>query len=203
MTERTVKPGNKPAREGPEQPASPIHAAPKQPLAREAWKEFADRLVPALVGLEEDEFLVLTIKGTNRYVQFVDQGAYGMRAEAVSDYYLPEDEHLSEEDYAALMRLGWNAPTNLPDQFGHKADGSPNYFLDLARPVSYLDVAVLAVHTLANVYGASHPGRLEYDAKSMDGMSIRFPHLPVRRRPAPPRGSSESRSVRASTIPMP
>jgi hypothetical protein len=179
-----MKPHSKPEAKGPEEGRSPIHAAPKQDSSPEAWSRFADRLVNALVGLEEDEYLVLSLKGTNRYVQFMDQGAYGMRVEAVSDYYLPEDEHLTEKDYAALMKLGWNAPTNLPDQFGHKPDGSPNYFLDLARPVPYPDVAVLAILTLTNVHGATHPGQLEYDAKSTDGASIRFPHLPIRRRPA-------------------
>ena len=52
-----------------------------------------------LAALEEDEHLLLQVKGTNRYVQFMDQGGYGMRAETVSDYYLPEDEHLGEVDY--------------------------------------------------------------------------------------------------------
>lgn len=183
MSEKTTRPRSKPAPSGPEEPQSPIHDAPRQPLARDAWKEFADRLVPALIGLEEDEYLVLSIKNSNRFVQFMDQGRYGVRVEAVSDYYLPDGEHLSEQDYDRLMKLGWSAPTNLPDQFGHEPDGSPNYYIDLDRPVSYPDIAVLAVLTLANVYGAGHPGQLEYDAHSVDGTSIRFPHLPIRRRP--------------------
>ncbi|MBL0143810.1 MAG: hypothetical protein IPP91_17315 [Betaproteobacteria bacterium] len=184
MTAKTMKPRNKPAPKGREEDCSPIHAAPKQDSAREAWSHFADRLVHTLIALEEDEYLILSVKGTDRYVQFMDQGAYGMRMEAVSDYYLPEDEHLTEEDYATLMKLGWSAPTNLPDQFGRKADGSPNYFVDLARPIPYADVAVLAVFTLSNVHGATHPGQLEYDAKSTGGTSIRFPYLPIRRRSA-------------------
>lgn len=182
MTETTAKPGSKPAHEDPALAQSPIKAAPKQESAQEAWKEFVDRLVTALVTLDEDEFLVLAIKGTSRYVQVMDQGSYGIRMETVSDYYLPEDEHLTEEDYAALMKLGWCAPTQLPDSIGGGADGSPNYYLDLARPVPYGDVAVLAARTLANVHGAAHPGCLEYDARSTAGMSIRFPHLPIRRR---------------------
>jgi len=182
MTEKTANPRSKPARETPPPAPSPIESAPKQERAQEAWKEFVDCLVGALVSLEEDEFLVLGIKGTSRYVQIMDQGAYGIRMEAVSDYYLPEDQHLSEEDYAALMKLGWRAPTQLPDAIGGGADGSPNYYLDLARPVPYGDVAVMAALTLDNVHGAAHPGCLEYDARSTRGMSIRFPHLPIRRR---------------------
>ena len=183
MSEKTTQPRSRPAPGGREKPRSPIHGAPRQRPARDAWKAFADRLVPALVGLEEDEYLVLAIKNSNRFVQFMDQGRYGVRVEAVSDYYLPDGEHLGEQDYDTLMRLGWRAPTNLPDQFGHGPDGSPNYFVDLDRPVAYPDVAALAVLTLCNVYGAGHPGQLEYDARSLDGTSIRFPHLPIRRRP--------------------
>ena len=188
MTEKTTTPRSETVPAVPPEPQSPIDAAPKQPLAKDAWSQFAERLIPALVGLEEDEFLVLTVKGGNRFVQFMDQGGYGLRMEAVSDYYLPEDEHLTEDDYATLRKLGWKAPTTLPDAFGHEADGSPNYHLDLARPVPYDDVAILAVMTLANVYGARHPGNLEYDARSVEGASIRFPHLPIRRRVEPARG---------------
>ena len=184
MTEMTAHPRSKPARENPAPAPSPIEAAPRQESAQEAWKQFVDRLVSALVSLDEDEFLVLAVKGTGRYVQLMDQGAYGIRMEAVSDFYLPEDEHLSEEDYAALMKLGWCAPTKPPDQVAGGADGSPNYFLDLARPVPYGDVAVMVARTLANVHGAAHPGCLEYDARSTGGLSIRFPHLPIRRRVA-------------------
>ena len=95
----------------------------------------------ALAALEEDEHLLLQVKGTNRYVQFMDQGGYGMRAETVSDYYL-----------------------------------------DLARPLPLEDLAVMAVLTLIHVHRASHPGELEYEARSSEGMSIRFPHLIIRRR---------------------
>lgn len=170
----------KPARE--RKPTHPLASAPRQPLTSEAWKEFADHLMTALIGLEEDEYLILQVKGSNRYVQFMDQGRYGMRMETVSDYYLPEDDHLTEEDYRLLMTLGWHAPTQVPGTAGHDPDGSPNYYLDLAHPVPIPDMAVMAVMTLANVHGAGHPGGLQYDARSTEGMSIRFPHLPIRRR---------------------
>jgi hypothetical protein len=181
MTENTTKPrSRKPPRQAPGR--SPIESAPRQPLATEAWKEFADRLVGALVALEEDEFLVIRVKGTNRYLQFMDQGNYGMRVETVSDYYLPEDDHLREEDYLLLMKLGWHAPTQVPGTSVEDIDGSPNYHLDLARPLPLQDVAMMAVMTLVHVHRAGHPGRLEYDARSIEGMSIRFPHLLIRRR---------------------
>lgn len=181
MTENTTQPRE---RKAPRQrPArSPIESAPRQPAAEEAWTQFTGRLVMALAALEEDEHLLLQVKGTNRYVQFMDQGGYGMRAETVSDYYLPEGEHLGEADYRYLMKLGWHAPTLVPGTSVEGADGSPNYYLDLARPLPLDDVAVMAVLTLIHVHRASHPGELEYEARSSGGMSIRFPHLIIRRR---------------------
>ncbi len=121
------------------------------------------------------------MKGSTRYVQFMSQGAFGMRAESVSDFYLPEDDHLGQEDYHQLLRLGWHPPTTLPREFGHDFDGSPNYFLDLAQPVAVEDLAVMAVLTLIHVHAAGHPGRLEYWAQSTESTSIRLPHLGIRR----------------------
>lgn len=179
MTEKTAKPKY---RKPPRPSKSPLHSAARQPVTPDAWRQFADRLLVTLCALEEDEFLVLQVKGSDRYVQIMDQGAFGLRAESVSDFYLPEDDHLGEEDYRILMNLGWHAPTRLPEFFGHDFDGSSNYYLDLARPVSVEDVAVMAVLTLIHVHRAGHPGRLEYDARSLAGQSIRLPTLGIRRR---------------------
>lgn len=179
MTENLAKPKRtRPARRPPFR--SPIDAAPRQPDTPEAWKQFAGNLVAALRALEEDDYLILKVKGTNRFVQFVSQGAFGMRAESVSDFYLPEDEHLSQEDYHQLLRLGWRPPTQMPREFGHDFDGSPNYFLDLAQPVAVEDLAVMAVLTFIHVHAAGHPGRLEYRAQSTEGTLIRLPHLGLR-----------------------
>ncbi len=125
----------------------------------------------------------MNIKGTNRYVQFAAQGASGMRVEAVSNYYLEDAEQLSDVHHKLLLKLGWRAPTNLPDEFGHKPDGSANYFLDLARPVPFGDVARLAVDTLRGVHRAEHPGDLEYQAFDNAGAVIKLPNLGIHRRP--------------------
>ena len=79
------------------------------------------------------------------------------------------------------MRYDWEAPTNLPDEFGHRPDGSPNYFVDLADPVPLDELAALAVATLADVHGAMHPNALEYSTGGGDNRSIRFPNLEIRR----------------------
>jgi len=149
-----------------------------QPTAKRAWVDFTDNLAVALEALDEDEWLILSVKNSNRFVQFAAQGSRGMRAEATSDFYLPEDQHLTQEQYTMLLEIGWNAPTNLPDQLelgGLKPDGSPNYFLDVARPVPFDLMANLAVITLEVVFGAGSPGRLEYEASGDNNVSIRFP----------------------------
>lgn len=80
--------------------------APRQARAVDAWKRFAYELASALRGLEEDEWLVLSVKRRNRFVQFMNQGGAGFRAEAVSDFYLEDGDHLSEHDRGALLELG-------------------------------------------------------------------------------------------------
>jgi hypothetical protein len=158
-----------------------LAGARRQPTAANAWAQFTKALAGALDELEEDEWLVLAKKGSNRFVQFMNQGDSGFRAESVSDFYLGDDERLSECDRRTLLDLGWDAPTRLPDAFGHAPDGSPNYFLDLAPPIPLLELAALAVTTLIRVHGAWHPNELEYSTGSRDRRSIRFPGLRIRR----------------------
>jgi hypothetical protein len=155
-----------------------------QPLSDEARKAFTHELPVALEALEEDEFVIVTLKYANLFVQFLCQGSFGMRIEAISNLYLPEDKHLSPEQSTRMLELGWNGPTALPDELeagGMKADGSPNYFLDVARPVPYDVIAQLGTATLRDVFGAPHRGALEYQALGTGNLSIRFPNLGIRR----------------------
>ena len=170
--------------DSPTPPAASLHWLRSiQPTTAEAWDRLGDHLSVVLDALEEDEYLILMVKRSSYFVQFAGQGALGLRVEAVSSFYLPERETLSEAQHEALLKLGWHAPTKLPDLPGieHEPDGSPNYFLDLASPVDAARVAVIATNTLRHVFGASHPGRLEYRAFAEDGTSIRFPTLGIRR----------------------
>ncbi len=144
------------------------------------WHDFTQRLSLALHALDEEEFLIVSIRGTNLYVQFSEQGLLGMRAEATSSYYLPEHETLDDRQHAALLRLGWRAPTNLPEGIGpHETEGSPNYFVEIEPPVEHDRLAVQAVATLALVFGATGPDRLEYQAFVEDGTQILFPELGI------------------------
>ncbi len=151
--------------------------------SRNSWSEFTDHLAEALACLENNEYLVLSKKGTSFYVQFAVYDHSALRAEAVSNGYLAGENRLSLVDCAKLLGLGWNRPTHLPAADGPAKDphGSPNYFLDFEAPVSYGSVAALAARTLQYVFGASDPRTLEYKAFSREGSSIRFPHLRLAR----------------------
>jgi len=158
-----------------------LRDAPRQLRTADAWKLFTCELATAMRELEEDEWLVLSDKTRNRFVQFMNQGGAGWRAEAVSDFYLEDGDRLSEDDHAALLALGWSAPTRLPDEFGHHPDGSPNYFVDLANPVPLEELAALAVSTLAGAHRVGHPNDLEYATGGRGNVAIRLPNLGIRR----------------------
>lgn len=158
-----------------------VGMTPKQKQLYEAWVGLGGKLAQALRVLEEDEYLIIGIKKTNRFVQFAGQGAHGMRVETVSNYYLQEDERLGEKEHAVLLKLGWQAPSNLPDEFGHEPVGSPNYFLDLEQPLEFEAIAALAVNTLLGPLDADTPLDLEYSSFAESGESIRWPTLGLRR----------------------
>ena len=158
----------------------PRDSATRQASAMDPWIEFTGKLLLALQSLEQDQWLVLAVKETHRYVQFYADGSDGVRAESVSGYYLPEGDHLDEDACKTLLELGWHVPTGIPDQPGHDPGGSPNYFLKLPQSVPLKDVAVLGVLTLTKVHGAENPGQLEYSASSNSRQSICLPQLGIR-----------------------
>jgi hypothetical protein len=152
------------------------------PLTDQTWWQFRVRLAAALGDLSEDEYLVISYKFADYFVQFAAQGPHGMRVEAVSNTYIDEHARLLQRAYQLLLTLGWNAPTYVPAEgVPEPADGSPNFYLDAAVPVPYATLASLAVATLRRVYGVRHPGELEYSAYSDSETSIRFPLLGIKR----------------------
>ena len=138
----------------------------RQPPAADVWQAFEANLALALPELEEDEFLIISYKRANYFVQFAGQGGFGMRAEASSDAYIVEGQPQLPGAARLLRKLGWDPPTHSPttEDADHPAEGSPNYYLDLGKPVDYHALAGLAVRTLRDVYGIGHPGELEYES---------------------------------------
>jgi hypothetical protein len=166
-----------------------------QALGRE-WRPFANRLAAALAALEEDQNLVVAVTHRQRFVQFAGSGASGLRAESVSNGYLAEADLLKCDQIAALTAAGWRSPTHAPDASKAEKDraGSPNFFADFDAPVPLDEVADLAVRTLTQVFGVSHPDQLEYDAFDTKGGQISFPGL-CRRRTQRPGSAAESDSA--------
>ena len=158
-----------------------------QPQLSSAWSPFAEKLAAVLAVLEEDQFLVVAAKRSNRFVQFSAQGSFGMRAETGSNNFLATSDQLNDRQIAALVDAGWTAPTGSPEESTPESqpDGSPNFFADFEEPVQFSAVARLAVHTLAEVLRVPHPGYLAYQAFDEDGADIVLPTLGVKKRAEP------------------
>jgi len=159
-----------------------VPALKVQVTAEQAWEDFERDLAAALEMLAEDEYLAVERKRTNLYVQFSAQGAFGMRAEAVSNTFLSGADTLSAVACEHLIEIGWNAPTYVPeDGVPEPADGSCNFYIDAANPVPWAYVAGLAVRTLREVHSARHPGDLQYSAKDADGDAVAVGNLKIRK----------------------
>ena len=153
------------------------------------WWPFADRLLTALRNMKEDQFLVLSLKESNRFVQFAAQGAHGMRIEATSNHFLSGRERLDDKKVRTLVRLGWRKPTGNPEQATPELDpdGSSNFFLDFPSPVDHFIVTNLAIRTLAQVFGVPHEGFLQYEALDYAGNSYALPDLQIKRQMRDPK----------------
>ena len=145
------------------------------------WPVFQANLATVLKSMQEDEFLIISEKRANRFVQFSAQGGFGMRVETTSNAYLDRGEECRAADHLALLALGWKSPTGSPAESTptDDPDGSPNYFVDFPPETPPEQIAALSIHTLADLYGVSHPRNLEYDAFEHDGTPIEHKTLKI------------------------
>lgn len=161
-----------------------LHTAPSTDAA---WTTVASALGGCLAAQYEDEFLIISYKRANYYVQFAGLGRFGMRMEASSNSFIEPEASLVDEQYQAMTALGWQRATALPAAPGESTgeEGSPNFFIDIGDPVNAAAISQLAVTTLRRVYGIAHPGMLQYFAFGNGEGSIRFPTLGLKHdRPA-------------------
>ena len=144
-----------------------------------AWAPFAHKLAAILEKLEEDQFLILSTKHSDRFIQFAAQGSFGIRIETASNSYLDGPEQLYEEQVATLIDAGWERPSGAPAESTLEGDpdGSPNFFVDFPAPVSFESVANLTVRTFSEVLRVPHPGSLQYLAFDDDNQAILLPEL--------------------------
>jgi hypothetical protein len=174
-------------REPSETPKPAMRSRP-QLTAAEAWDNFIEALSTALVDLKEDDDLAVRLKDTGYWVQVMDRGSFGVRAEAISGAYIKNDLLMKRQLTARLLEidwkgLRWKAPTHGPDddfdEHGlNKAEGSSYFYLDVAKPFSYTALSELMVMTLRTVYRAAHPGEL---AASRNGKPFQLPNLGIRK----------------------
>lgn len=153
-------------------------AANLPPLSK-AWSPFAEKLALTLANLQEDQYLILSVKHANRFVQFAAGGAHGMRMETTSNHYLSKQEQLTERQMGGLLDAGWQSPTGTGEESTPERDpdGSPNYFVDLDAPVNFVSVANLTVHTFAEILRIPHPFWLEYAAFDDESNMLVLPEL--------------------------
>ena len=147
------------------------------------WADLARRLTRALVRMNEDDFLVILVKRSGRFVQFAAQGGHGLRAEATSNAYLRGEDRLDLTAIGKLKALGWLPPTNGPAQSTPENDpeGSPNYFRDFQPNANLDQVAEMAVRTLREVFEVPSPIFLEYEAFDESGNETVCAELNLRR----------------------
>ena len=144
-----------------------------------AWAPFAHKLAATLEKLAEDQYLILSVKHSDRFIQFAGQGSFGIRIETASNSYLDGPEQLYEEQVVTLIEAGWERPSGAPTESTHESDpdGSPNFFVDFPAPVSYESVANLTVRTFSEILRVPHPGSLQYLAFDDDNQAIALPEL--------------------------
>jgi hypothetical protein len=159
-------------------PKMAAKAQPAPAYLSAAWPPFEQNLTAVLARLEEDQYLILSVKHSDRFVQFAGQGSFGMRTETTSNSYLPKSELLNDEQIEAMQASGWLSPTGAPDEATPERDpdGSPNFFRDFPSPVPYEAIARLTVRTFAEILRVPHPGFLEYEAFD-DHCPLLFPSL--------------------------
>lgn len=158
----------------------------KPPRSRD-WKPVEQELARTLDLLEEGQFVIVNAPvggGAWAFVQFVDQGIYGMRAEATSNTYLPPVAQLDAAALQRMQQLGWTPPTGGVESTPESdPDGSPNYYIERPRPVPYEELACIAVDTLVDVFCVGHPHVLRYEASDDEGAQLVLPGISLERIP--------------------
>lgn len=101
-----------------------------------------------------------------------------MRAELISNAYLPPFERHSKRALQRIRTIGWSDPAITPDESARTdSDGSPNHRLDWSHPVPFDQVAGTAVTTLIEVLGVDDPSAVRYEAFTATGTPILIPSL--------------------------
>jgi hypothetical protein len=162
------------------------------------WAGFGTALSSVLRRLVDNGTLILSVRGTGAtrddadqassyFVQFAGQDGALLRAEAVSNSFLTDEERLSPEAQTQLVQLGWQPPTHLPGGEDTDPTGSPNYYREFEQPIPFDKVARMSTATLEQIFNAPSPIYIQYTAFD-EGGPIELPELALE--PAPTDGNS-------------
>jgi hypothetical protein len=140
-----------------------------------AWAPFRHSLATVLSNLEKDQFLIILVKNSNRFVQFACQKD-GMRVEVTSNNFLKGRDRLKRGQIAWLRSNGWNAPTGNQKEATPEKDpnGSPNYSIEVPAPYAAEDIANRAVDAMVNGLEIKSSASLSYEAFDASGKPLRI-----------------------------
>ncbi len=116
-------------------------------------------LAEALALLDDTHHVIISQKGSNRYMQFAAFGA-NLRGESVGDAYLEGAEMLSPEELAWLGGHGWNDP-----------DVGGNYWRHW-EPADFLAAATVAIVTLHMVHHVWYVGTLDLHSDDPEVLDV-------------------------------
>jgi hypothetical protein len=157
-----------------------------EPVTASHWADFSADLAKALSTLTCGQYFILEQANQKGYVQFASQGDLGLRAETVSNAYLPADSQLDPAQLAALTALGWRPPTHAPGAPAAERprSGSVNHHADFDAPLQFDAIAALAMRTLGEIFNVVGAGQLRYRAFDKRGGVLTIPVVGLPQLPA-------------------
>ncbi len=152
---------------------------------KNAWRTLSRAFARYLHELIEGDFIIISHRHINYYVQVAAQGEDGFRIEAVNNTYIvPPSAALTTAQYARMSELGWRSATEDAEVAKERYDpeGSPNFFRQVDVGEDLLDVADVLIRTLHEVYGIATPALLDYHAFHCEMGDFPCPDLRLTRR---------------------
>jgi hypothetical protein len=175
------------------QPELPLGPAPvsrrKEPAAAERlprpWHDLLRALTEALAVLETGQRLLLEMRSGGHFVGISLHGAAGVVAETATGRAAERSPEQRAADARRLAGLGWE---RLPPG-KHKTiqvARAGEHVREWTHPAPAAAIALIAVRTLREVWGAAHPRDVAYAATDARQHDILLPALRLNRLPRRP-----------------
>jgi hypothetical protein len=126
----------------------------KRPCWFERWDDLRIEIGIALRHLAEKDrrYIVISYSEPHRFVQFASSPNGGVKAEAIGNYYLDDNEKLPSSTCRALVKLGWKGPRK-----------KGNFWRRWRSPVPFQELVALAVTTLRDTFKVTSPADLNIE----------------------------------------